>query len=46
MLVSISRFWCLLRPPEEEVKAIEAMPPERALARLSAPELVTVLSVP
>ena len=46
MLVSISKLWCLLRPPDEPVKAMEAMPPERALPRLSAPELVTVLAVP
>ena len=46
MLVSINKLWCLLRPPDEPVKAIEAMPPERALPRLSPPELVTVLAVP
>lgn len=46
MLVSISRFWWRLRPPDDPVKAMDAIPPERALPRLSAPELVTVLAVP
>lgn len=42
MLVSMSRFLCLLRPPEEPVKATDPTP-DLALPRLSAPELVTVL---
>lgn len=46
MLVSMSRFLFLLRDPDEPVNAMEPMPPDRALPRLSAPELLIVLPDP
>ena len=46
MLVSMSRFLCLLRDPEEPVNAMEPMAPDLTLPRLSAPELLMVLPLP